>query len=156
MCETAKTMLTYVNLPQYFWTKSLSTSCFTQSHSFIHQRFNIIPSDIINKRKSNVNFFHVFRCRCFIMNLKDNLSFKQRLMKETFLRYSQNFMAYRVMRKGTRRIEETFNLTFDDYYVKRVKHEFPHKPILSNSNEDSEQKLTFDINFDLIFGIPDR
>lgn len=60
------------------------------------------------------------------------------------------------MNKRTRRIEVTFNLTFDDYYVKRVKNEFPHKPILSNSNGDIEQMLNFDIEFDLIFGILDR
>ena len=60
------------------------------------------------------------------------------------------------MNKRTRRIEVTFNLTFDDYYVKRVKNEFPHKPILPNSNGDIEQMLTFDIDFDLNFGIPNR
>lgn len=60
------------------------------------------------------------------------------------------------MNKRTRRIEENFNLTFNDYYVKRAEHEFPQKPILSYSNEDSKQMIIFYIDFNLILGIPYR
>lgn len=60
------------------------------------------------------------------------------------------------MNKRTRRVEEPFNLSLNDYYVKRVEHEFPQKPTLSNSNGESEQMPTFDIDYNLFFGIPDN
>lgn len=55
-----------------------------------------------------------------------------------------------------RRIEKTLNLTFYDYYVKRVELEFTKKPIISESNEESRKMFTSDIDFDLLFGVPDR
>lgn len=73
-----------------------------------------------------------------------------------FLGFLQNSGAYRVMNQRSRRIKETFNLTFDDYYVKRVDTVFPQNLIISSSNEDTEQMLIFDVDFDLIFGFPKR
>lgn len=49
-----------------------------------------------------------------------------------------------------------FNLTFDDYFLKRVDIVFPQNPIFSNYQERSDQMLSFEIDFDLIFGIPYR
>ena len=74
LCEAARTMLTYANLPQYLWAEVVLTACFTQNRFFIHRHFNITPHEILNKRKPNVKFFHGFGCRYFIMNLKDTLS----------------------------------------------------------------------------------
>ena len=48
LCEAARTMLTYANLPQYLWAEAISTACFTQNRSFIHKRLNITPYEIIN------------------------------------------------------------------------------------------------------------
>ena len=92
-------MLTYANLPQYLWTEAVSTTCFTHNRSFIHRRFNITPYEIINNRKPNVKIFHVFGCRCFIMNLKDNLSkFQSNADDGIFVGYSHNYVAYRVLK----------------------------------------------------------
>lgn len=33
---------------------------------------------------------------------------------------------------------------------------FPHDPIFTDSQEDSNQMLTSNVDFDLLFGIPDR
>lgn len=73
-----------------------------------------------------------------------------------FLGYSQNYAAHRVLNKWNQRIQETSNLTLNDYHVKKFEHEFPQKSILSGSNEDSKQMLTFDVDFDLVFGIPNK
>ncbi|RDY02211.1 hypothetical protein CR513_14372, partial [Mucuna pruriens] len=45
-----KTMLNNFNSPKYFWAK------------------------VVNDRQSNISYFHHFRCDCFILNTKDNLS----------------------------------------------------------------------------------
>lgn len=56
MCEATRTMLNFANLPLYYWAKAILRACFTQNHSFIHQRFNS-THEIINKQKPNEIFF---------------------------------------------------------------------------------------------------
>lgn len=147
-------MLAFSNLPQYLWAEAVSTACFTQNRSFIHRRFNVTPYEIINNRKPNVKFFHVFGCRCFIMNLKDNLSkFQTKADEGIFMGYSHNSVAYRVLNKRTRKVEETFNLTFDDHYIKKSNHKFVNYPILQNSSNIDDSIEMNDVDYDLIFGI---
>ena len=45
-----------------------------------------------------------------------------------------------------RKIEETFNFTFDEYYVKRVEQSFIQKPIISETNEDYEIMNSYDVD----------
>lgn len=59
------------------------------------------------------------------MNLKDyHTKFQDKTDEVIFHRYSQNIATYKVMNRRTRKIEETFSWTFDDYFVKRVKNVF--------------------------------
>lgn len=121
LCETARTMLNFAKLPQHYWVKVVFTARFTQNRSFILRRFNITPYVTINKRKPDVKFFHILGCRCFIMNLKYSLSkFQSKADEIIFLGYSQHFVTYRVMNNRIRGIQETFNLTFDDYYQRNT------------------------------------
>ena len=86
------------------------------------------------------------------MNLKDNLSkFQSKADEGIFFGYSINSVAYRVLNKRKMKIEETFNLMFDDHYVKRVEKSFVQKPII-----ETQITNTLDFNYDLIFGVPDR
>ena len=91
------------------------------------------------------------------MNLKDNLTkFQAKADEGIFLGYSQNSVAYRVLNKRTRKVEETFNLTFDDYYLKQTDSKFENKSILVDSDTQIENSKINDFDYDLIFGIPDR
>ncbi|XP_052622721.1 uncharacterized protein LOC128128007 [Lactuca sativa] len=84
-------------------------------------------------------FMWVYFLRCFIMNHKDYLSmFQAKADEGIFLGYSHNSVAYRVLNKRTRKVEETFNLTFDDYYVKQVDKLFEQRQIINESNDESE------------------
>nr|GEV59145.1 hypothetical protein [Tanacetum cinerariifolium] len=59
---------TFVNLPSFLWAEAIATACFTQNRSIIHKRFDKTPYELINKRKPNIKFFHVFGCRCYLLN----------------------------------------------------------------------------------------
>ncbi|KAI3740497.1 hypothetical protein L2E82_30955 [Cichorium intybus] len=48
LCEAARTMLNFTNLPMYFWAEAISTACFTQNRSYIHKKFHIIPYEVLN------------------------------------------------------------------------------------------------------------
>ncbi|KAI3700454.1 hypothetical protein L2E82_45084 [Cichorium intybus] len=157
LCEAARTMLNFANLPMYFWAEAISTECFTQNRSYIHKRFHITPYEVLNRRKPNVKFLHIFGCRCFTLNLKDHLTkFDDKSEEGIFLGYSQDSKAYRVMNKRTRRIEETFNLKFDDYYIKKSLHPFPMSSIFPKTDKDAVQITTFDTDFAHLFDPPER
>ncbi|KAI3493456.1 hypothetical protein L1887_41848 [Cichorium endivia] len=157
LCEAAKTMLNFANLPMYFWAEAISTACFTQNRSYIHKRFHITPYEVLNRRKPNVKFLHIFGCRCFILNLKDPLTkFNDKSEERIFLGYYQDSKAYRVMNKRTIRIEETFNLSFDDYYIKKSLHPFPMSSIFPKPAIDAIPITTFDSDFSLLFDPPVR
>ncbi|KAI3496684.1 hypothetical protein L1887_39055 [Cichorium endivia] len=137
--------------------EAISTACFTQNRSYLHKRFHITPYEVLNRRKPNVKFLHIFGCRCFILNLKDHLTkFNDKSEAGIFLGYSQDSKAYRVMNKRTRRIEETFNLTFDDYYIKKSLHPFPMSSIFPKPAVDVVPITTFDTDFTLLFDPPVR
>ena len=99
----------------------------------------------------------MFLVASVLMNLKDNLTkFQAKVDEGIFLGYSQNSVAYRVLNKRTRKVEETFNLTFDDYYLKQTDSKFENKSILVDSDTQIDNSKINDFDYDLIFGIPDR
>lgn len=61
-----------------------------------------------------------------------------------------------MLNKHTRKIEVTFNLTFDDYHIKRVEQTFAQQPILLETNDKSIIVNSFDIDYELSFGVPNR
>ena len=62
-------------------------------------------------------FFHVFGTRCFIFNSKEKRNkFDVKVGEYIFLGYSLTSKSYRVLNKKTKKIEETYYVTFDDNY----------------------------------------
>ncbi|KAI3753297.1 hypothetical protein L2E82_25347 [Cichorium intybus] len=89
--------------------------------------------------------------------MKDHLTkFDDKSEEGIFLGYSQDSKAYRVMNKRTRKIEETFNLRFDDYYIKKSLHPFPMSSIFPKPAVDAVPITTFDTDFSLLFDRPVR
>nr|GEV91297.1 putative reverse transcriptase domain-containing protein [Tanacetum cinerariifolium] len=68
LVEAARTMLTFANLSLFLWAEAIATTYFTQNHLIIHKRFDKTPYELMNKRKPNIKFFHVFGCRCYLLN----------------------------------------------------------------------------------------
>ncbi|GJZ11404.1 retrovirus-related pol polyprotein from transposon TNT 1-94 [Tanacetum coccineum] len=115
LVEDARTMLTFANLPLFLWAKAIAIACFTQNRSIIHKSFDKTPYEIINKRKSNIKFFHVFGCRCYLLNDSDDVG-KLNAKGDigVFVGYSKESAAYRIYNKRTRKIHKSVNLNFDE------------------------------------------
>nr|GFA55195.1 retrovirus-related Pol polyprotein from transposon TNT 1-94 [Tanacetum cinerariifolium] len=60
LVEAARTMLIFSRAPLFLWAEAIATACFTQNRSIIHRRFNKTPYELINGRKSDISFLHVF------------------------------------------------------------------------------------------------
>nr|GFB04973.1 integrase, catalytic region, zinc finger, CCHC-type, peptidase aspartic, catalytic [Tanacetum cinerariifolium] len=54
--------------PLFLWAEAIATACFIQNHSIIHRRFNKTPYELINGRKSDISFLHVFGALCYPKN----------------------------------------------------------------------------------------
>ncbi|GJX97939.1 hypothetical protein Tco_0354958 [Tanacetum coccineum] len=52
---------------------TIATACYTQNRSLIHQRFNKTPYELINGRKPDISFLHVFGALCYPKNDHENI-----------------------------------------------------------------------------------
>nr|GEW42743.1 hypothetical protein [Tanacetum cinerariifolium] len=68
LVEAAITMLIFSHAPLFLWTEAIATACFTQNRSIIHHRFNKTPYELINGRKPDISFLHVFGALCYPKN----------------------------------------------------------------------------------------
>ncbi|KAI3692682.1 hypothetical protein L6452_32503 [Arctium lappa] len=73
LVEAAKTMLTASGLPISFWAEAISTACFTQNRSLVVKRHAKTPYHLLNQRNLNIKYFHVFSCRCFVLNDREQI-----------------------------------------------------------------------------------
>nr|GEZ00076.1 retrovirus-related Pol polyprotein from transposon TNT 1-94 [Tanacetum cinerariifolium] len=60
LVEAARSMLIFSRAPLFLCTEAIATACFTENRSIIHRRFNKTPYELINGRKPDISFLHVF------------------------------------------------------------------------------------------------
>nr|GEV25295.1 integrase, catalytic region, zinc finger, CCHC-type, peptidase aspartic, catalytic [Tanacetum cinerariifolium] len=76
--------------------EAIATACFTQNRSLIHKHFDKTPYKLINKRKPNIKFFHVFGCICYLLNDYDDVGkLKEKGDIGVFVGYSKESVAFR-------------------------------------------------------------
>nr|GFB32164.1 retrovirus-related Pol polyprotein from transposon TNT 1-94 [Tanacetum cinerariifolium] len=119
-------MLIFSRASLFLWAEAIATACFTQNYSIIHRRFHKTPYELINGRKPDISFLHVFEALCYPKNdcedirklgAKGDIGF--------FIGYSADSCAYRVFNQRTKKIMETMN----DHPLEQVIGE-PSRPVL--------------------------
>nr|GEW06698.1 retrovirus-related Pol polyprotein from transposon TNT 1-94 [Tanacetum cinerariifolium] len=73
LVEAARTMLIFSRAPLFLWAEAIATACFTQNRSVIHRRFNKTPYELINGRKPDISFLHVFGALCYPKNDREDI-----------------------------------------------------------------------------------
>nr|GEY66966.1 hypothetical protein [Tanacetum cinerariifolium] len=73
LVEAARTMLIFSHAPLFLWAEEIATACFTQNRSIIHRRFNKTPYELINGRKLDISYLHVFGALCYPKNDRDDI-----------------------------------------------------------------------------------
>nr|GEY09548.1 copia protein [Tanacetum cinerariifolium] len=115
--------------------EAITTAFFTQNCSIIYKHFDKTPYELMNKRKLNIKFFHVFGCRCYLLNdYEDVGKIKVKGDIKMFIGYSKDFTAFRIYNKRTRKIHESVNVNFDEI-LKMTTKQFSLELGLSNLNE---------------------
>ena len=83
--KMARTMLNENNLPKYFWAKAVNASCYILNRLLLMPILKKTPYELWKNKKPNISYFKVFGCKCFILNIKDNLGKFDARMLEFFL-----------------------------------------------------------------------
>nr|GEZ31564.1 retrovirus-related Pol polyprotein from transposon TNT 1-94 [Tanacetum cinerariifolium] len=115
LVEAARTMLIFSRAPLLLWAEAIATACFTQNRSIIHRRFNKTPYELINGRKPDILFLHVFGALCYPKNDREDIGkLGAKGYIGFFIGYSADSCAYRVVNRRTKKIIETMNVSFDE------------------------------------------
>ena len=135
--EMVGTMLHENNLPTYFWTETVNTSCYILNKVLIRPSLDKAPYEIWKNKKPNISYFKVFGNKCFILNTKDNVGkFDAKSSVGIFLCYSLSSKAYRVFNNKTIIVEEFIHLVFDE----------------SNDSLKRRENIDDDVGLDLSMG----
>nr|GEV43291.1 retrovirus-related Pol polyprotein from transposon TNT 1-94 [Tanacetum cinerariifolium] len=105
----------FYRAPLFLWAEAIATACFTQNRSIVHRRFNKNPYELINGRKLDISFLHVFGALCYTKNDREDIG-KLGAKGDIgfFIRYSVDSCAFRVYNRRTKKIMETMNVSFDE------------------------------------------
>nr|GEW33963.1 retrovirus-related Pol polyprotein from transposon TNT 1-94 [Tanacetum cinerariifolium] len=134
LVEATRTMLIFSHALLFLWAEAIATACYTQNRSILHRRFNKTPYVLIQGRKLDISYLHVFRALCYPKNDREDIG-KVGAKGDTvfFIGYSANSVAYRVYNRRTKNIMGTMNVTFDELSVMAFK---------QNSSKPGLQSLT--------------
>ena len=85
-----RTILCEGNLLKYFWIGSVNTACYILNRVLIRSILKKILYELLNDRKPNKSYFHIFGYKYFILNNgKNNLDkFDRKSDEGIFLGYS--------------------------------------------------------------------
>nr|GEU36226.1 retrovirus-related Pol polyprotein from transposon TNT 1-94 [Tanacetum cinerariifolium] len=73
LVEAARTMLIFSRASLFLWAEAIVTVSFTQNCSIIHCHFNKTPYELINGRKPDISFLHVFEALCYAKNDREDI-----------------------------------------------------------------------------------
>nr|GEX82679.1 hypothetical protein [Tanacetum cinerariifolium] len=115
LVEAARTMLIFSHAPLFLWAEAIATACYTQNRSIIHRPFNKTPYELIQGRKPDISYLHVFGALSYPKNDREDIG-KLGAKGDIgfFVGYYANFIAYRVYNRRTEKIMKTMNVTFDE------------------------------------------
>ncbi|CAL9120320.1 unnamed protein product [Musa textilis] len=112
-----RTMLNEHSLPKYFWAQAINTVYYIMNRVLVRPLLFKTPYELWNNKKSNVSYFKVFGCKCFILNEKDVLGkFDAKSDEGIFLSYSSISKAFHIFNKRTLVIEELIHVVFNEVF----------------------------------------
>ncbi|GKC27572.1 retrovirus-related pol polyprotein from transposon TNT 1-94 [Tanacetum coccineum] len=115
LVEFSHTMLIFSKAPLFLRAKAINTACYTQNRSLIRLRYNKTPYELMQDKKPDLSFFHVFGALCYPTNDNDDLGkLDAKADIGIFVGYTPAKKAFKIYNKRTHKIIETINVTFDE------------------------------------------
>ncbi|GJX72203.1 retrovirus-related pol polyprotein from transposon TNT 1-94 [Tanacetum coccineum] len=115
LVEAALTMLIFSKALLFLFAGAINTACYTQNRSLIRLRYNKTPYELMQDKKPDLSFFHVFGSLYYPTNDHEDLGkFNAKADIRIFVGYVPVKKAFRIYNKRTRIITETIHVTFDE------------------------------------------
>ncbi|GJX89055.1 retrovirus-related pol polyprotein from transposon TNT 1-94 [Tanacetum coccineum] len=115
LVEAARTMLIFSKAPLFLWAEAINTACYTQNRSLIRLRYNKTPYELMQDKKPDLSFFHVFGSLCYPTNDHEDLGkFDAKADIGIFIGYAPAKKAFRIYNRRTRIITEIIHVTFNE------------------------------------------
>ncbi|GJZ97148.1 retrovirus-related pol polyprotein from transposon TNT 1-94 [Tanacetum coccineum] len=73
LVEAARIMLIFSKDALFLWAEAINTACYTQNRSFIRLRYNKTPYELMQEKKPDLSFLHVFGSLCYPTNDNEDL-----------------------------------------------------------------------------------
>ncbi|GKA14214.1 retrovirus-related pol polyprotein from transposon TNT 1-94 [Tanacetum coccineum] len=113
--EAAQTMMIFSKALLFLWAKAINTACYTQNRSLIRHRYNKTPYELMQDKKLDLSFFHVFGSLCYPTNDHEDLGkFYAKADIGIFVGYAPAKKAFRIYNRRTRIITKTIHVMFDE------------------------------------------
>nr|GFB19227.1 hypothetical protein [Tanacetum cinerariifolium] len=110
------------------------------------RRFNKTPYELINGRKPDISFLHVFGALCYPKNDREDIG-KLGAKGDIgfFIGYSADSCAYRIYNRRTKKIIETMNVSFDELSMMAFEQSSlkPRLQSMTSGQISSELDLTY-------------
>ncbi|GJW59578.1 retrovirus-related pol polyprotein from transposon TNT 1-94 [Tanacetum coccineum] len=115
LVEAARTMLIFSKAPLFLWAEEINTACYTQKRSLIRLCYNKTPYDLMDDKKPDLSFLHVFGSLCYLTNDSEDLGkLNAKADIGIFVGYAPAKKSFRIYNRRTRKIMETIHVTFDE------------------------------------------
>ncbi|GJS16212.1 retrovirus-related pol polyprotein from transposon TNT 1-94 [Tanacetum coccineum] len=102
LVEATRTMLIFSKAQLFLWAEAINTACYTQNRSLIRHQYNKTPYELMQDRKPDLSFFHVFGSLCYPMNDHDDLGkFDAKADIRIFVGYAPAKKAFRIYNRRT-------------------------------------------------------
>ncbi|XP_031268825.1 uncharacterized protein LOC116127306 [Pistacia vera] len=89
--EMARAMLNDKKILTRLWAKAINTACHIANRVFLRKGTSQTPYELRKGKKPDLSYFHVFACKCYVLNDRDLLGkFDSKSDKGVFLGYSSN------------------------------------------------------------------
>ncbi|GJT44545.1 retrovirus-related pol polyprotein from transposon TNT 1-94 [Tanacetum coccineum] len=96
-------------------SEAINTACYTQNRSLIRLRYNKTPYELMQDKKPDLSFFHVFGSFCYPTNDNEDMGkFDAKSDIRIFIGYAPAKKAFRIYNKRTCIITETIHVMFNE------------------------------------------
>ncbi|GKC28686.1 retrovirus-related pol polyprotein from transposon TNT 1-94 [Tanacetum coccineum] len=115
LVEATRTMQIFSKALLFLWSEAINTTCYTQNSSLIRHRYNKTPYELMQNKKPDLSFLHVFGSLCYPTNdHKDLGKFDAKADIRIFVGYVPAKKAFIIYNTRTQIISKTIHVTFDE------------------------------------------
>jgi hypothetical protein len=115
LIDMARSMLSEYNVSDTFWAEEINTACHASNRLYYHRLLKKTPYELLIGRKTNISYFWLFGCKCYILKKGTHLyKFQSKCDEGFLLGYSLNSKTYRVYNQSSGLVEETSDVEFDE------------------------------------------